>query len=148
MRLDLGGMRDLWYRIDDIFTRLTEAIGSISFSGTTLSWNYASGASAGSVDLNSTFATDAELASKAGHSLGASGMTIILYNGNGSQISSASIATAITSAIDSAVSDGTSGLISQSSADRRYGRSLHVSGKQLQLLDNYGNVLSTVTLPS
>lgn len=147
-RLDLGGLRDLWYRIDDIFARLTEAIGSISFSGTTLSWNYASGASAGSVDLNNTFATDAELASRAGHSLGASGMTIILYNGNGSQISSASIATAINSAIDSAVSSGTSGLLSVSTADDRYGASLYYnsSSKQLQLVSRDGTALSTVTL--
>ena len=61
-RLDLSGLRDLWYRIDDIFCRLTEAIGSITFSGTTLSWSYASGASAGSVDLDQTFAKDTEAA--------------------------------------------------------------------------------------
>lgn len=82
-RLDLGGLHDLWYRIDDIFCRLSEAIGSISFSGTTLSWRHANGSSAGSADLGATFATR----NQAGSSLRLSGKRLSLISYDGTEIS-------------------------------------------------------------
>lgn len=82
-RLDLGGMRDLWYRIDDIFCRLSEAIGSISFSGTTLSWSRANGAAAGSVNLDNVFATNAQAA----HSLLLNGKRLSLVSCDGTVLS-------------------------------------------------------------
>lgn len=126
-RLDLGGLRDLWYRIDDIFARLTEAIGSISFSGTTLSWSYASGGSAGSVDLNNTFATDAE----AGHSLSfnQNNGNVTLNNVNGGNLNSVDL-------------------------DTRYatrgqaGNKLGIDGRVITLYDVNGNSNGSVTVPA
>lgn len=88
-RLDLSGLRDLWYRIDDIFARLTEAVGSISWSSPTLSWTMASGGGGSSVDLSDGLATEAE----AGHSLSISGRTITLKNVNGGTLNSVTVPT-------------------------------------------------------
>lgn len=86
-RLDLGGLHDLWYRIDDIFCRLSEAIGSISFSGTTLSWSRANGAAAGSVNLDNVFATDAQAA----HSLRLNGKSLSLVSCDGTILSTVTL---------------------------------------------------------
>lgn len=131
-RLDLGGLRDLWYRIDDIFARISEALGSISFSGTTLSWNHVNGSSAGSADLGATFATR----NQAGSRLGISGRTITLYDVNGG--SNGSVTVPETS---------TSGLMHTSTANDRFGHSLYLNGKKLSLVSYDGTILSTVTLP-
>lgn len=131
-RLDLGGLRDLWYRIDDIFARLSEALGSISFGGTTLSWRRANGAAAGSVNLGATFATR----NQAGSRLGISGRTITLYDVDGG--SNGSVTVPETS---------TSGLMHTSTANARFGHSLRLNGKRLSLISSDGTVLSTVTLP-
>ena len=140
-RLDLGGLRDLWYRIDDIFARLTEAIGSISFSGTTLSWNYASGASAGSVNLDNTFATDAQAA----HSLSLAESSLVLKSVSGATLSTVSLSTLLSQAVSSGIAG--SGLISANTANDRFGSSLYLNGKSLSLISYDGTVLSTVTLP-
>ena len=86
-RLDLGGLHDLWYRIDDIFCRLSEAIGSISFSGTTLSWRRADGAVAGSVNLDNVFATNAQAA----HSLRLNGKSLSLVSCDGTILSTVTL---------------------------------------------------------
>lgn len=116
-RLDLGGLRELWYRIDDVFCRLSEALGSISFRGTTLSWRHANGSSAGSADLGATFATR----SQAGSRLGISGRTITLYNVNGGYNDSVTVP--------------------------NFGRSLRLSGKRLSLIGYDGTEISYVYLP-
>ena len=138
-RLDLGGLRDLWYRIDDIFCRLSEAIGSISFSGTTLSWSRANGAAAGSVNLDSVFATDAQAA----HGLSLSNSSLVLRSVSGATLSTVSLSTLI----NNAVSNGTQGLMHTSTANDRFGRRLYLNGKSLSLISYDGTVLSTVTLP-
>ena len=86
-RLDLGGMRELWYRIDDIFCRLSEAIGSISFSGTTLSWSRANGDEAGSVNLDNVFVTNAQAA----HSLRLNGKRLSLVSDDGTILSTVTL---------------------------------------------------------
>lgn len=174
-RLDLGGLRDLWYRIDDIFCRLSEAIGSISFSGTTLSWRRANGAAAGSVNLDSVFATDAQAA----HSFTWSGTTLTLNSVAGGalgsvnlnsglasdseaahslslsnsslvleSVSGATLATvSLSTLINNAVSSSTSGLMHTGTANDRFGSSLSLNGKRLSLISYDGTILSTVTLP-
>lgn len=84
-RLDLGGLRDLWYRIDDIFARITEAAGSIALSGTSLVLSSVAGGTLSTVDLDGTFATDAEAA----HSLEASGFKLTLKSVTGAVLTSA-----------------------------------------------------------
>lgn len=81
-RLDDWGLRELWYRIGDIFARRNEAGASLSFDGSSLSLNSVSGGYLDSVNLDNGLATDSE----AGHSLGIDGRTITLYNVNGSQV--------------------------------------------------------------
>ena len=124
-RLDLSGLRDLWYRIDDIFCRLTEAIGSISFSGTTLSWSYASGSPAGSVDLDQTFAKDTEAA---GSIVTSGDHSLQLKNVNGSNLGSS---------VDvySLLSDD-------------FATGLSVSGSTLYIDSGTGGHLDNVTLPA
>lgn len=138
-RLDLGGLRDLWYRIDDIFCRLSEAIGSISFSGTTLSWSRANGAAAGSVNLDGVFATDAQAA----HSLSLSNSSLVLKSVSGATLSTVSLSTLI----NNAVSSGTSGLMHTGTANDRFGHSLSLNGKRLSLISYDGTEISHVTLP-
>ena len=123
-RLDLSGLRDLWYRIDDIFARLSEAIGSISFSGTTLSWSYANGASAGSVDLDQTFAKDTEAAG----SMTSSGYSIQLKSVSGSGLGSAIDLSTLLKAY--------------------FARGISVSGSTLKLENGNGSQLDSVTLPA
>lgn len=142
-RLDLGGLRDLWYRIDDIFCRLSEAIGSISFSGTTLSWSRANGAAAGSVNLDGVFATDAQAA----HSLSLSNSSLVLKSVSGATLSTVSLSTLINNAVSSGVSSGTSGLMHTSTANDRFGRSLSLKGKRLALISYDGTEISHVDLP-
>lgn len=86
-RLDLGGLHELWYRIDDIFCRLSEAIGSISFSGTTLSWSRANGDAAGSVNLDRVFVTNAQAA----HSLRLNGKRLSLVSDDGTILSTVTL---------------------------------------------------------
>lgn len=138
-RLDLGGLRDLWYRIDDIFARLSEAIGTITFSGTTLSWARANGASAGSINLDSVFATDAQAA----HSLSLAQSSLVLRSVSGATLATVSLSTLI----NDAVSNGTQGLMHTSTANDRFGHSLYLNGKKLSLISYDGTALSTVTLP-
>ena len=97
-RLDLSGLRDLWYRIDDIFARLSEAIGSITFSGTTLSWYLANGAFSNSIDLDTVFAKDTEALGSAG----SDGLIIYFYNVNGTQVDYVNLSNAVSNAISSA----------------------------------------------
>lgn len=130
-RLDLGGLRDLWYRIDDIFARLTEAGRSFSWSGTTLTLNSAAGGALDSVDLNSGLASDAEAA----HSLSLENSSLVLKSVSGATLSTVSLA----ALINGAVSDGVGSI--------NYGRYLDINGKKLTLRDQHNNVLDSVTLP-
>lgn len=171
-RLDLGGLRDLWYRIDDIFARLTEAAGSISWSSPTLTLHSVAGGSLGSVNLNDGLATDAE----AGHSLSfnSGNGNVTLKNVNGGGLSSVDLDTRYATRGQAAhtlsrdgntlylndVDGGTnstvtlpavpdvSGFIHASTANARYGHSLYYnsSTKQLSLISYDGTALSTVTL--
>lgn len=138
-RLDLGGLRDLWYRIDDIFARLTEAGRSFSWSGTTLTLNSAAGGALDSVDLNSGLASDAEAA----HSLSLSDSSLVLKSVSGATLSTVSLSTLI----NNAVSSGTSGLMHTSTANDRFGRSLRLDGKRLSLISYDGTEISHVDLP-
>lgn len=138
-RLDLGGLRDLWYRIDDIFARLTEAAHSFTWSGTTLTLNSAAGGALDSVDLNSGLASDAEAA----HSLSLSNSSLVLKSVSGATLSTVSLSTLI----NNAVSSGTSGLMHTSTANDRFGHSLSLSGKRLSLISYDGTEISHVTLP-
>lgn len=138
-RLDLGGLRDLWYRIDDIFARLTEAAHSFTWSGTTLTLNSAAGGALDSVDLNSGLASDAEAA----HSLSLSNSSLVLKSVSGATLSTVSLSTLI----NNAVSSGTSGLMHTSTANDRFGCRLYLNGKSLSLISYDGTILSTVTLP-
>lgn len=138
-RLDLGGLRDLWYRIDDIFARLTEAGRSFSWSGTTLTLNSAAGGALDSVDLNSGLASDAEAA----HSLSLSNSSLVLKSVSGATLSTVSLSTLI----NNAVSSGTSGLMHTSTANDRFGHSLSLNGKRLALISYDGTEISHVDLP-
>lgn len=51
------------------------------------------------------------------------------------------------SAISSAVSSGTSGLVTKDEANTQYGNGLSLSGKKLSLVNSKGNTISSVTLP-
>lgn len=176
-RLDLGGLRDLWYRIDDIFARLTEAAGSIALSGTSLVLSAVSGGTLSTVDLNGTFATDAE----AGHSLSWNSPNLTLNSVNGGSLGSVNLNTGLATdaeaahalslsnsslvlksvsgqtlstvsletLIDNAVSSGTSGLLHVSTADALYGRALswNSTTKTLSLISRDGTTISSVILP-
>lgn len=176
-RLDLGGLRDLWYRIDDIFARLTEAAGSLALSGTSLVLSAVSGGTLSTVDLNGTFATDAE----AGHGLSWNSPNLTLNSVNGGSLGSVNLGTglatdaeaahalslsnsslvlrsvsgatlstvSLSTLLSQAVSSGiaNSGLISANTANDRFGHSLYLNGKKLSLISYDGTALSTVTLP-
>lgn len=129
--LDDIGLGQLWDRISAIFARKTEAGGSLSWNGTTISLIAVAGGTLDSANLDSGLATDSEAA----HSLSLSGSSLVLYNVNGGQLSSVSLA----SLINSAVSDGVGSL--------SYGRYLDINGKTLTLRDQHNNVLDSVTLP-
>lgn len=138
-RLDLGGLRDLWYRIDDIFARLTEAAHSLSWNGTTLTLNAAAGNQLSSVNLDSGLATDAQAA----HSLSLSNSSLVLKSVSGATLSTVSLSTLI----NNAVSSGTSGLMHTSTANDRFGHSLSLNGKRLSLISYDGTEISHVNLP-
>lgn len=175
-RLDLGGLRDLWYRIDDIFARLTEAAGSIALSGTSLVLSAVSGGTLSTIDLDGTFATDAE----AGHSLALDANTLRLRNVGGTNLSSINLANQfatrdnaasklklsdsslilesvngdtrstvnLSNLLSQAVNSGIagSGLITLATADDRYVASVRASGNTLYFLSKDGTTLSTVTI--
>lgn len=84
-RLDLGGLRDLWYRIDDIFARLTEAGASFTWSSPNLTLNSAAGGTLDTVNLGNGLAEDSEAA----HSLEASGFKLTLRSVTGAVLTSA-----------------------------------------------------------
>lgn len=84
-RLDLGGLRDLWYRIDDIFARLTEAGGSFTWSSPSLTLNSVAGGTLDTVNLGNGLAEDSEAA----HSLEASGFKLTLRSVTGAALTSA-----------------------------------------------------------
>lgn len=126
-RLDLGGLRDLWYRIDDVFARRTEAAHRFTWSGTTLTLNSAAGGALDSVNLNSGLASDAEAA----HSLSLSNSLLVLKSVSGTTLATVSL----------------SGLMQTSTANDRFGRALRLSGKRLSLINYAGTEISHVTLP-
>lgn len=140
-RLDLGGLRDLWYRIDDIFARLTEAAHSLSWDGTTLTMNAAAGNQLSSVNLDSGLATDAQAA----HSLSLAQSSLVLKSVSGDTLSTVSLSTLLSQAVSSGIAG--SGLISANTANDRFGHSLYLNGKSLSLISYDGTILSTVTLP-
>lgn len=84
-RLDLGGLRDLWYRIDDIFARLTEAGGSFTWSSPNLTLNSVAGGTLDTVNLGNGLAEDTEAA----HSLEASGFKLTLKSVAGTVLTNA-----------------------------------------------------------
>ena len=124
-RLDLSGLRDLWYRIDDIFARLSEAIGSITFSGTTLSWYFANGTFSDSIDLDTVFAKDTEAA---GSMVASGDHSLQLKNVSGSNLGS-------TVDVYTLLSDD-------------FGVGLSVSGSTLYLDNANGSHLDSAPLPS
>lgn len=138
--LDRTGLGALAERIAAKFPFRTEAAGSMNLSGTNIVLVAVSGNTLSTVDLNSKFATDSE----AGKTLEISGNKITLKAVDGTTLSSVDIG----SAISSAVSSGTSGLISESVANSRYVRSLSISGNTLSYNNYYGNRIGSVTLPS
>ena len=142
--IDDWGMRDFWYRIGDIFARKTEAGGSLSWDGSNLSLNSVDGGTLDTEDLSDGLAKESEAA----HTLSLSSSTLTLKAVNGATLATINLESIIRSLAASEVSSGTSGFMTQTAADGRYGRSLHYSpaSKQLQLLDNGGHALSTVTL--
>lgn len=113
--LDNVGLQSLWGRTGEVFARKTEAAGSMSLSGTTLYLVAVSGGTLTSINLGSTFATDQELAN-------------------------------VKSELQSAISSATSGSMSASTANGRFGNSLGKSGDTLMLYNYNGTVISTVTL--
>lgn len=94
--VDMEQIKALWERTSEEFARQAKAIGSILFSGTTLSWSSASGDLAGSVDLAGTFATNdyvqnntfasTDITYEASTGL----ITIHFYNGYGAEVDSVS----------------------------------------------------------
>lgn len=139
-RLDDWGLRELWYRIGDIFARKTEAGGSLSWGGTTLGLTSVAGGSLGSVNLNDGMATDSE----ATYSISISGTTITISNAAGTVSSQIDIGGAINTAIQSA----TGNFLTQNEADARYARGLILAGKNLTLKNaGDGPIGNTVTLP-
>jgi hypothetical protein len=94
--VDMEQIKALWERTSEEFARQAKAIGSILFSGTTLSWSSASGDLAGSVDLAGTFATNDYVLSNAIMSAGidyeaSTGLiTIHFYNGRAVEVDSVS----------------------------------------------------------
>lgn len=149
-RLDLSGLRDLWYRIDDIFARLTEAVGSISWNSPTLSWTMASGGSGGSVNLSNGLATDDEAAG----SIGVNGTTIYLYNVKGTQIDYGNMESGVRAIAQSEASSAASSAVSGLSSNAQTANSVSVwvdGGKLYVRLYNVNDqVLSTssATLPT
>lgn len=87
---------------------------------------------------------------QAAGSLALSGTSLILTSCSGAQLSSVDLngTFATDQEVQNAISSGTSGMLTRSSADGLYARSLtYVSStKQLTLRDGNGNALSTVTL--
>lgn len=96
-RLDFTGLKDFWYRIGDIFARRSDAIGSISFDGSSgaLSWSKVDGSGSHTANLDGVFAKDTE----AGNSLGISGRTITLSAVNGASLGSVTVPETDTSSI-------------------------------------------------
>ena len=129
--LDDIGLGQLWDRISSVFARKTEAVGSLGWSGTTITVYAVSGDYLDSANLDNGLATDSEAA----HSLSLSGSSLVLSSVSGGQLSSVSLAELINSAVSSGV------------GSLRYGRYISVSGKTLTLSDQNGNYLDSVTLP-
>lgn len=139
--IDDWGMRDFWYRIGDIFARRTEAGGSLSWNGSSsLTLRSVEGGDLTTVDLNNGMATDNE----AKYTLTKDGAKITLSNAAGT----VSVQIDLSTAINEAISQGTSGFITQNEADKRYARGLILSGKTLQLKNEEGGQIGNqVTLP-
>lgn len=129
--LDDIGLGQLWDRISAIFARKTEAGGSLSWNGTTISLIAVAGGTLDSANLDSGLATDAQAA----HSLSLSGSSLVLTSVSGATLATVSLA----DLINSAVSDGVGSL--------NYGRYLSISGKTLTLYDQHNHYLDSVTLP-
>ena len=91
---------------------------------------------------------------EAGGSIGLSGTTLTLYSAAGGALSSVDLGSAfptsqeVTNQITSAVSGATSGLISASTANGRFGNSLTISGNVLYLINYNGTAIASVTLPT
>lgn len=115
--LNAHGLQSLWDKISSIFTRKTQAVGSGSLNGTTLYLTAVSGGTLSTIPLG-TFATDSEAA----HNLTASGATLTLTNVNGQTLATVDLS----GAINSAISSGTSGLITETTANARYGTGFYV----------------------
>ena len=137
--LDDIGLGQLADAISSFFARKTEAGGSLGWDGSTITLYSVTGGVLDSENLDSGLATDAQ----AGNSIGLSGSSLVLYNVNGGQLSSVGLS----NLINSAVSSGTSGLISASTANDRFASSLSLSGKTLRLISYDGTILDSVTLP-
>lgn len=79
-----------------------------------------------------------------------SGTTLILLAVSGGQLQTIDLGSVFVTdqELQQAISDGTSGMLTQSAADSRYARSITyvASTKQLTLRDGNGNALSTVTI--
>lgn len=128
--LDEIGLGQLWQRVDDIFARLTEAVGSMSFSDGVLTLFSCANDSLDSENLDNYFASHDEAVNHLG--LGADGHTLYAYdcenntNGNGINLAAASGADSI-----------------------NYGRylSLSADGKTITLYDQHNHYLDSVTLP-
>lgn len=169
-RLDLGGLRDLWYRIDDIFARLTEAGGSFTWSSPSLTLNSVAGGTLSTVNLGDGLATDDEAA----HSItgDSTAHTITLKSVTGTVLGSAvNIATVLNNYFGRKLSwnastgklalqgnngteldsvtisvPSTSGLISLATADDRYFASLRADGNTVYFLSHDGTTLGTLVI--
>ena len=86
---------------------------------------------------------------EAGASISLSGTNLVLTSAAGTQLSSIDLnGTFVTEQeLQQAIGGATSGMISESTANGRFGHSLSLSGNQLKLVNYNGTVISTVTLP-
>lgn len=125
--LDEIGLGQLWQRVDDIFARLTEAVGSMSFNSGTgvLTLFSCAGGELDSEDLDTRYPTKDEAAA----SLELSGNTLYINDVNGNH------------------NTPTGGVNLKTASGAAF--SLGINGKTLYLKDASGNMIqnSSITLP-
>lgn len=124
-RLDLGGLKDLWYRIDDVFARRAAAAGALVLNGTSIILSTISGAVLATIDLGSVFATRGQ----AGSTLSWSSPNLTLNDVDGS-------------------SQGSVNLGNGLATDAEAGHSLSISDRTITLKNVSGNTLNSVTVPN
>lgn len=158
--VDYDYIKALWERIGTVFARKTKAAASLVLSGTSLVMNAVSGDQLASVDLGSTFATDAEAVGSVTFQSANETLTVAKVSGASSTLNLGTKFANKTNALGNLVRNGTGiifrnvngtnvGSIDMADAfDTRYIASVAGSGHTLYFYDKDGNVKATVEFPS